>query len=621
MLLTVACILLITSQLSVSRIERNSIRRTKDQTSSQADIKDIVKYVGDTTKGSMDPSCHGPWIIAKKDSGNTSCECGSNLKGLVECDDSTFNLRILPCYCMTLYEKDSNTTVIGACMYKCYYRHGKLYYPVPAKYPISQMCTEMDREGQLCGRCINGFTPPAYSYNWHCINCSLYDGHIKQTAKYITIAFLPLTVFFIIVTTLHISATSPSISTFILISQLITAPIILRTYIHTLVYSKYTANTNIALFIISLYGFWNLDFFRALYPPFCLHPSIKTLQLLALEYTIAAYPLFLIMITYALVEMHDRNFNFVMWLWKPFRRCFIRFRRHWDVKTSLIDAFGTFLLLSYVKFLSASFDLLTPVHLYNAHGETINEIYLYYDATIQHFSRQHLPYAILAITVLILFNVLPIILLCLYPCQCFQTLLNFCKLRCTALHTFMDTFQGCYRNRTDSTYDCRWFSAVYLIIRIAFHLVVAVTQDMKLFFLFAAAVLTFTVLLIGVVQPYKSPVYNRLDMVLIQVVAVGYLFVSLYIIARTEHGEFTTPTVIIAITCVLLPLVYVIAISMHWLLIRKMVPQKLCHKMSKFLPFKRLVRQRNLEEQLPDRLANPEECAALLRDPMAVDYI
>ena len=482
------------------------------------------------------------------------------------------------------------------------------------------MCTEMDREGQLCGRCINGFTPPVYSYNWHCINCSLSDGHIKQTAKYITIAFLPLTVFFIIVTTLHISATSPSISTFILISQLITAPIILRTYIHKLVYNnKYTAANNIAFFTISLYGFWNLDFFRSLYLPFCLHPSINTLQLLALEYTIAAYPLFLIMITYALVEMHDRSFNFVIWLWKPFRRCFIRFRRHWDVKTYLIDAFGTFLLLSYVKFLSASFDLLTPVHLYNAHGETTNETYLYYDATIQYFSRQHLPYAILAIMVLILFNVLPIVLLCLYPCQCFHKLLNCCRLGCTALHAFMDTLQGCYRNRTDSTYDCRWFSAVYLIIRIAFHLVVAVTQDMKLFFLFAAAVLTITVLLIGVVQPYKSPVYNRLDMVLIQVAAVGYLFIALYVIATTEHHKFRTPTIIIAITCVLLPLVYIIAISMHWLVIRKTVPQRLCHKVCKFLPFKRLVRQRNLEEQLPDRLANPEECAALLRDPMAVD--
>ena len=31
-----------------------------------------------------------------------------------------------------------------------------------------------------------------------------------------------------------------------------------------------------------------------------------------------------------------------------------------------------------------------------------------------------------------------------------------------------------------------------------------------------------------------------------------------------------------------------------------------------------VLRQSNSEESLPDRLANPEECAALLQDPMAV---
>ena len=37
------------------------------------------------------------------------------------------------------------------------------------------------------------------------------------------------------------------------------------------------------------------------------------------------------------------------------------------------------------------------------------------------------------------------------------------------------------------------------------------------------------------------------------------------------------------------------------------------------LPCTISLRQRRLEEQLPDRMANPEECAALLQDPMAVD--
>ena len=139
MLLIVACILLITSQLSVSRIERNSTRKAEDQKSLQVETKDVVNYVSDS-KDSLDPSCRGPWTIAKEDSGNTSCECGSNLKGWVQCDDSSFNLQLLPCYCMTPYEKDPNITVVGACLYKCDYLHGQLYYPVPAKDPVSHRC-------------------------------------------------------------------------------------------------------------------------------------------------------------------------------------------------------------------------------------------------------------------------------------------------------------------------------------------------------------------------------------------------------------------------------------------------------------------------------------------------
>ena len=347
-----------------------------------------------------------------------------------------------------------------------------------------------------------------------------------------------------------------------------------------------------------------------MYPPFCLHPNISTLQVLALDYIIAAYPLFLVIVTYIIVELHDRNFKIVVWLWKPVRRFFIYFRRYWNVKTSLIDAFGTFLLLSYVKFLSTSFGLLIPVNVFNMHGDTINETYLYYDATIEYFSKQHLPYAILAITVLILFNFLPVVLLCLYPCKCFHMLLNSCRLSCTALHTFMDTFQGCYKNRTDSSYDRRWFSAIYLIIRITFHLVVAWTQDMKLLSFCIAALLIFTVILIGIVQPYKSSVYNRLDTVLILILAVAFLLTDLTAIARIEHGKYSHPIEVIATTCGVLPLMYIIAISTYWLFIRKLLSQRLCYMIRKRLPFKRMITQRILEE------SPPGECTALLQDPM-----
>ena len=68
-----------------------------------------------------------------------------------------------------------------------------------------------------------------------------------------------------------------------------------------------------------------------------------------------------------------------------------------NIRTSLIDAFATFILLSCVKFLSVTFDLLAPTSLYNSYGDTLDQYRLYYDPTVELFDEQHLPYGLIAI--------------------------------------------------------------------------------------------------------------------------------------------------------------------------------------------------------------------------------
>ena len=108
----------------------------------------------------------------------------------------------------------------------------------------------------------------------------------------------------------------------------------------------------------TIYGIWNLDFFRSLYTPFCLHPSLTILQVMTLDYIIAAYPLVLIFLMYALVDMYSHNYQPVVFVLRPFHFCFTRFRHQLNIRTSLVDAFGTFFSLSYIKFFSTSMDLL-----------------------------------------------------------------------------------------------------------------------------------------------------------------------------------------------------------------------------------------------------------------------
>ena len=552
----------------------------------------------------LSPSCHGPWTIAVSKGNTTSCQCGSNLGGLVKCD-SNLEVQVLTCYCMSHYKKDPNITVVGACLYTC-------RQPVGSDYHGGEHC-EPSHSGQLCGSCRKNFSLPVYSYDWRCVNNSLSSGYLNHWIKYIAVAYGPLTVFFLVVTVFHISAPSTSMSAFVLGCQLGTAPVQMRMLTESTHYNSQLMQLFTHSFL-SLYGVWNLDFLRLVYSPFSLNPSISTLQILALDYAVAAYPLFLIVATYFIGELHDNDSRIVVWLWKPFRYCFACYRRQWDIRTSLVNSFATFFLLSYVKFLSVSFDLLIPVYLYNVNGETISDMYLYYDGTIEYFGKHHLPYAILAIVVLILVNLLPVVLLLLYPCQCFQKLMNFCGLRCQALHTFIDVFQGCYKNRTDGTYDRRWFSAVYLLVRLAFLAVWAMTQSYMMGYFFNAMLLTLTATLVGVVQPYKSNVHNAVDVVLIVAFALFYSSAAINLVAIIERSSYRWPSGVLMGTFTLVPLFYISTVALYWLLLRKRFPQKLYSKNQNLLPFvcSVSISHSSSEGSLPDRLANPEEYEPLL---------
>ena len=156
-----------------------------------------------------------------------------------------------------------------------------------------------------------------------------------------------------------------------------------------------------------------------IYSQFCLQAGAFTLQILYLDYLIAAYCLALIVLTYILVTLHYYDNRLVVWIWRPFRKCFIRFRRKWDIQNSLVYAFATFLLLSYVKLLSITFDIVMPTAVFNKWGNQVSTV-LYYDGSIMYFGREHLPYALTAIIVLVVFISLLILLLFLYPCKCFR---------------------------------------------------------------------------------------------------------------------------------------------------------------------------------------------------------
>ena len=228
-----------------------------------------------------DDNCPTWFLPVTDDKGNDTCKCGNDLDAIVRCYNITQPVYLHRCYCMS-YNQDMNTTVVGNCDYSCEKPtvHKSPYFSLPsnASKLETTLCQEYHREGQLCGRCNSNFTPPVYSYTLHCVQCSDYD---YNWAKYLAVAFLPLTVFFVIVITFRVSATSGSMNAFILVSQILSTPATLCSFdIPTYCHKGHTLKCWFLYILFSLYGIWNHDFFRLLYEPFCLHPSMTTPRML-----------------------------------------------------------------------------------------------------------------------------------------------------------------------------------------------------------------------------------------------------------------------------------------------------------------------------------------------------
>ena len=128
-------------------------------------------------------------------------------------------------------------------------------------------------------------------------------------------------------------------------------------------------------------------------------------------------------------------------LFKPLVWLFAHAINHqWNASTSLTEAFATFILLSCVKVIKTSFDILMPTGVCNVSGQVVG-LYAYYNGLMVYFVNDHLPYAVVAIFMFTTFNLVPFLLLCFYPCRCFQSRLNCCQLNSQVLRIFM---HGCF---------------------------------------------------------------------------------------------------------------------------------------------------------------------------------
>ena len=464
-----------------------------------------------------------PWSLCSSTSHH--CKCATHRLNSVQCDARTGITWVLFCNCLT-YSSDAGEYRLGKCFYNCGQGNPsdrtEAYYKIPSdpEKINGAMCGNLNRDGTLCGQCLNDSSPLVYSYDVKCVKCP--KGY-RNWWKFILAAFGPLTIFYLIVLFCKAKVTPGYMYAFVFYAQAMSTPVFLRS-VFTELGSRHNGVLIGVKILSSVYGVWSLDFFRAFYTSICL--GLDTLESQAMEYTIALYPLLLIIVSYILLKFKTSRCVCAL---KPFNFVFSAFQRNWDTTASLVDVYAMFFILSLTKILYVSCDLLLPtkVHVLHSNGTLDHHWALYFDGSKDYFGKEHFPFAILAIAIMSIFIVLPGLVLCLFPFTFFQRFLNGLHCDVTPLRLFVEKFQGFYKNGQDpGTRDCRWFSLFHILLLLLMFAIYGFTLNITYYSL-GAVVMIAVALLYVIAQPYKHAYshYNKVNIAFFLLIALQYALI------------------------------------------------------------------------------------------------
>ena len=497
-----------------------------------------------------------------RNNSSSECKCGVDYYRTIKCDQSIDRVYILDSHVMT-FDEEHQEVIVGSSIYGAYTPNDNydIYHLMPKnKSQLNEVvCGQYNRHGRLCGECKEGYSPLAYSYDMHCKQCS--DTESKYNIpKFMAVAFVPLTVFYLLVVLLKFNASCPKLHGFLLYAQIIASPPAIR----VLTTNSYNEGSGIKV-LATVYGFWNLDFFRTVYPDMCL--KVTTLQALALDYVIGFYPLFLMLITFILFRLHSKGCWVVILMWYPLDKVMSAFKKDWSTseRASMIDVFTTFLLLSYNKIMSVSFNLFIYTPIINPKGQFRGR-YVYYDPSYEYFGKDHIPYGVLALVIFASFNILPMLLLFLYPMKWFQKCLNHFRLSHVALHTFVDSFAGSFKDGTEpGTRDCRYFAGLYLFVRVTFYTIFELTLT-DLFYGISGIFITGVLFLHIICQPYKARYQycNVVSIAMLTVIVLTLFSMVNVCIANSKMYQATTFSIALFCIIVFSPQLYLIAVGIKW---------------------------------------------------------
>ena len=491
--------------------------------------------------------------------------------GALECDLLSCEWVVENGYWFGLSPEFNDTLVVALCPTNyCFVNKTGNSIRIPAADAISNsdsiLCGQQHRTGIICGECVEGYAPAINSDTYECVRCDASDERVNWL-YYILSVYVPLFILFLFIIIFNIKLTSGPANAFILYAQVVSTTFDLSANGQVPLNTIYPYIGRLLRVYRIPYNIFNLNFISNILPPFCLSRNFNSLDVIALNYVVAVFPLVMILLVILFYNCPcSQRINISSYV-KYFKR------HEWRLANSLIDAFAAFVLLSYTQFCLTSVYLIGLQPLWNERGDYVGRERLYLGGQFTSFDATYiLRYGIPAYVVYGTFVAIPPILLLGFPIRWLEKLILkiewlSARYPFDKVNILLDTFQGCFRNNR------RFFAGMYFFFRIALYLTYMLTDTWQMQYTTQQVLVTMYIVLIAVLWPYKRNFINYVDIAIFA--NMGILNVlSIHLIdfnLLTPDAPLPLGAFVFQYILVFAPLFYMIAYVLWYL-------TKPCHK-------------------------------------------
>ena len=500
-----------------------------------------------------------------------SCRCTDTYAGAVSCNENTFTAELRNGNWMgTINNKTGYYTSLCPNKY-CYTNDSNefIFLPKSSVELEKLICGKKYRKGVLCGECIDGYGPAVNSPTFDCVNCTDVDI-VGNIFKYLAAVYIPIVVIFLVIVLFGVRLTSGPANAFILYAQIISSTFSMDANGQILLHHSVHKTTLQKAYQIP-YGVFNLELLQSLIPPLCIGEHLNALSIISLDYIVAIFPLFLIIISALLVMVSSCCFRENLCMQENSVASFFANRRR-NLREAILPSIAAFLLLSYTKFSLTTAYILNLQALTDDKGTSLHPSRVYYAGQYEDTDPEYIHYYLIpACFILATFVITPPLLLLHYPLWFIEWCLG--KVDCLwrwypvgKVHLLLDTFQGCFKNRY------RFFAGLYFLFRLIININFSFSYSWLVQYILQLIVCTVMVVILALCQPYnkENKIFNYIDVLFFADIAIiSALSLYLYEYGKNYKLDKELPNVmrfvfVVQYVLILLPLIYII-VYISWI--------------------------------------------------------